>query len=136
LVNYTILLGKRNDQLHRLKSILVKEQEAPDTPPRKLITNLIDIIDRNLSNRNDWLIFKTHFDTANSDFLEKLREMHNELSPSDLRLCGFLRMNLTSKEIASLLSISLRSVEVKRYRLRKKLHLEHDQNLIEYLLNV
>ena len=45
-------------------------------------------------------------------------------------------MNLTSKEISALLNISLRSIEVKRYRLRKKLNLEHDQNLIEYLMKI
>jgi len=136
LVNYTILLDKRNELLNRLKSMLSKELETPKTSPQNLRLNLINIIDRNLSSRNDWQIFKFHFDAANSDFLEKLKNLHQNLTPSDLRFCALLRMNLTSKEIASLLSISLRSIEVKRYRLRKKLNLEHDKNLVEYLLSV
>jgi len=136
LVNYTILLDKRNESLNRLRSLLSKEMDAPGTLDQKLKLNLIHIIDQNLSNRNDWQIFKSHFDAANTDFLEKLRNIHHNLTPSDLRFCGFLRMNLTSKEIASLLSISLRSIEVKRYRLRKKLSLDHEENLIEYLLNI
>lgn len=136
LLNYTIMLEKRNELLQRLKSILVREVNDPAAPPTALQLKLIDIIDKNISNRDDWQIFKVHFDAANSDFLDKLKERHPELTPSDLRFCGFLKMNLTSKEISSLLSISLRSIEVKRYRLRKKLKLEHDQNLIEYLMQV
>jgi DNA-binding CsgD family transcriptional regulator len=136
LVNYTILLDKRNESMNRLKSLLSKEMENPGSSAHELILKLIHIIDQNLSNRNDWQTFKSHFDAANTDFLEKLRNIHHNLTPSDLRFCGFLRMNLTSKEIASLLSISLRSIEVKRYRLRKKLSLEHEQNLIEYLMNI
>jgi len=136
LVNYTILLDKRNELLQRLKSILDRELDSPDTPARELQLKLMKIIDENISNRDDWQIFKVHFDAANSDFLERLKKIHNNLTPSDLRFCGFLRMNLTSKEISSLLSISLRSIEVKRYRLRKKLSLEHEDNLIEYLMDV
>ena len=136
LLNYTIMLEKRNELLERLKSILIKEVNDPGAPPTKLQLKLIEIIEKNISSRDDWQIFKVHFDAANSDFLEKLKELHNELTPSDLRFCGFLRMNLTSKEISALLNISLRSIEVKRYRLRKKLNLEHDQNLIEYLMKI
>ena len=136
LVNYTILLDKRTELLERLKSMLGKELDHPEMPARELNVKLLKIIDDNISNRDDWHIFKAHFDAANSDFLEKLKHTHHNLTPSDLRFCGFLRMNLTSKEISSLLSISLRSIEVKRYRLRKKLKLEHDQNLIEYLMEV
>jgi DNA-binding CsgD family transcriptional regulator len=136
LVNYTILLDKRTELLERLKSMLGKELDHPEMPARELNMKLLKIIDDNISNRDDWPIFKAHFDAANSDFLEKLKHTHHNLTPSDLRFCGFLRMNLTSKEISSLLSISLRSIEVKRYRLRKKLNLEHDQNLIEYLMEV
>ncbi|MDX2431304.1 MAG: LuxR C-terminal-related transcriptional regulator [Bacteroides sp.] len=136
LLNYTIMLEKRNELLERLKAILEKEVNDPGTPPTRLQLKLIDIIEKNISSQDDWQIFKVHFDAANSDFLKKLKSQHNELTPSDLRFCGFLKMNLTSKEISSLLNISLRSIEVKRYRLRKKLNLEHDQNLIEYLMGI
>jgi DNA-binding CsgD family transcriptional regulator len=135
LVNYTILLDKRNELLGRLKSIINKDFDDTKAPPKQLNLKLLDFIDKNISNRNEWQIFKSHFDAANSEFLDKLKNAHNSLTPSDLRFCAFLRMNLTSKEISSLLSISLRSVEVKRYRLRKKLNLKHDKNLIEYLMN-
>lgn len=136
LINYTILLDKRNELLRRLKSIIGDELIDPDPPSRQLQLKLMRIIDQNISNRDEWRVFKVHFDAANSDYLEKLKAKHKNLTPSDLRFCGLLKMNLTSKEISSLLSISLRSIEVKRYRLRKKLNLDHEQNLVEYLMEV
>ena len=69
-------------------------------------------------------------------FIKKIKSLHPELTPNDLRLCAYLRLNLPSKEIAPLLNISHRSVEVKRYRLRKKMNLDHKENLTEYILNL
>jgi hypothetical protein len=68
--------------------------------------------------------------------LKKLKVLHPLLTPNDLRLCAYLRLNLSSKEIAPLLNISVRSVEIKRYRLRKKMNLNHENGLAEYILSV
>ena len=68
-------------------------------------------------------MFKEAFNNADKDFIKKLKSIHPNLTPNDLRLCAYLRLNLSSKEIAPLLNISPRSVEVKRYRLRKKMEL-------------
>lgn len=62
--------------------------------------------------------------------------LHPDLSPNDLRFCAYLRLNLTSKEIAPLLNISIKSVETRRYRLRKKLNLEHEDNLVSYIFEI
>ncbi len=74
------------------------------------------------------------FNATNVGFLDSLKAKHPDLNPKDLRFCALLRMNLSSKEISRILSISLRSMEVKRYRLRGKLNLEHDRNLVEYIM--
>ena len=79
-------------------------------------------------------MFKEAFDNADNDFLKKVKQAHSSLTPNDLRLCAYLRLNLSSKEIAPLLNISVRSVEIKRYRLRKKMDLSHEQGLVEYIL--
>ena len=71
-----------------------------------------------------------------SDFLINLKNTHPNLNAHELKLCAYLRMNLTSKEMAQLMSISLRGVEINRYRLRKKLQLQPKEDLFQYLLSV
>jgi len=136
LVNYTVLLQKKNEVLINIKDLLGKSSGNKEIADKKSVLQIYDIINQNLSDKNDWKIFSAHFDEAHSDFLKKLKNEHTLLTPNDLQLCAFLKMNLSSKEIAALLNISLRSVEVKRYRLRKKLALDHDENLVEYLLEI
>ncbi|NDB02453.1 MAG: hypothetical protein EBY38_02115, partial [Flavobacteriaceae bacterium] len=84
----------------------------------------------------DWEFFEQAFNHADKKFFKRIKEKHPALTPNDLRLCVYLRLNLSSKEIAPLLNISARSVEIKRYRLRKKLDLERDINLSEYVINL
>lgn len=84
----------------------------------------------------DWEHFAIHFDSVHGDFLKRLREKYPQTSPNDLRLCAYLRMNLSTKEIANLLNISVRGVEGSRYRLRKKLDLPGDANLVEIMMGI
>ena len=84
----------------------------------------------------DWEHFAIHFDSVHGDFLKRLREQYPQTTPNDLRLCAYLRMNLSTKEIANLLNISVRGVEGSRYRLRKKLGLPGDANLVEIMMGI
>lgn len=84
----------------------------------------------------DWEQFAGYFDTIQSDFLKAVKEMHPLLNPNELKLCAWLKMNLSSKEIAQLLTISVRGVEISRYRLRKKLGLPKEMNLSSYFTNL
>jgi len=81
----------------------------------------------------DWNKFALYFDEVHNNFLSTLKAKYPQLSPTDLKLCAFLRLNLSSKEIAQLLNISLKGVEVSRYRLRKKLGLATEVNLNDFL---
>ena len=85
---------------------------------------------------SDWEHFAVHFDHVHSNFLAKLKEKVPALSANDLKLCAYLKMNLASKEIAQLMSVSVRAVEVSRYRLRKKLDVSSDTNLFDYLIEI
>ncbi|MFC4720884.1 triple tyrosine motif-containing protein [Geojedonia litorea] len=127
----TMSLIKKNEFLNSLKTELKAKNSTG-----KGLSSVIKIIDRNLNNTDDWNLFQEAFNNADKDFLKKIKSQHPALTPNDLRLCAYLRLNLSSKEIAPLLNISPRSVEVKRYRLRKKMNLEHDESLTNYILEI
>ncbi|WP_245795573.1 helix-turn-helix and ligand-binding sensor domain-containing protein [Arenibacter nanhaiticus] len=127
----TMSIIKKNEFLNTIKEELKKTKIADPQ-----IKAVIRTIDRNIGNEDDWKFFEEAFNNADKDFLKKVKTIHEDFTPSDLRLCAYLRLNLSSKEIAPLLNISVRSVEVKRYRLRKKMNLSHEMSLTDYILNL
>ena len=128
----TMNLIEKNKLLTLIKDDLNK---TPDEGNRNL-KSVISTITKNINEEDSWNVFREAFDSADKDFLKKIKKAHSLLTPNDLRLCAYLRLNLSSKEIAPLLNISVRSVEIKRYRLRKKMDLPHEQGLVEYILAV
>ncbi|MDT0558449.1 triple tyrosine motif-containing protein [Ichthyenterobacterium sp. W332] len=125
----TMSLIKKNEFLSTIKNELKKS-------PNEELKKVIRIIDKNINNTDDWKLFEEAFNNADKDFLKKVKAKHTTLTPNDLRLCAYLRLNLSSKEIAPLLNISPRSVEVKRYRLRKKIGLAHEESLTNYIIDL
>ena len=125
-------LNSKNELLAFIKEDLKKTSDDGN----RSIKSVISTINKNISEDDSWKVFKEAFDSADKDFLKKIKTSHPSLTPNDLRLCAYLRLNLSSKEIAPLLNISVRSVEIKRYRLRKKMDLPHEQGLVEYILSV
>lgn len=126
----TMNIVKKNELLNAIKKELKADSQEEE------LKSVIKIIDKNLNPKKDWEFFKEAFNNADKDFLKKIKELHPKLTPNDLKLCAYLRLNLSSKEIAPLLNISVRSVEIKRYRLRKKMDLEHEEGLVEYVLSI
>ncbi len=126
----TMSIIKKNEFLNAIKDQLKNNNDNPE------IKAVIKTIDRNINNSDDWKFFEDAFNNADKDFLKKIKNLHQDLTANDLKLCAYLRLNLSSKEIAPLLNISVKSVEVKRYRLRKKMNLKHESNLISYILNI
>ena len=126
-------LVNKNELLAIIKNDLNKSNDENGS---KSIKSVISVISKNINQTDSWTAFKEAFDNADKDFLKKIKLAHPLLTPNDLRICAYLRLNLSSKEIAPLLNISVRSVEIKRYRLRKKMDLQHEQGLVEYILNI
>ncbi len=126
----TMAMIKKNETLNELKS------ELENLPKTKESKSLKKMLDKNLNSKQDWLTFEEAFNNADKDFFKKIKELHPSLSSGDLRLCVYLRLNLSSKEIAPLLNISPRSVEIKRYRLRKKLALSREESLTSYIVEI
>lgn len=126
----TMNMIKTNNILNDIKSELVNIKDVSE------MKSVVTLIDKNLSNDEDWKFFEEAFNHADKGFFKKVKELHPELTSNDLRLCVYLRLNLSSKEIAPLLNISPRSVEIKRYRLRKKINLPRENNLNEYFISL
>ena len=126
----TMSIIKKNEFLNTIK------KELTELKDNEMIKPVIKIIDKNLNVNSDWELFQEAFNNADKDFLKKVKERHPSLTPNDLRLCAYLRLNLSSKEIAPLLNISHKSVEIKRYRLRKKMELGTKVNLIHHILDI
>lgn len=126
----TMSLIRKNEFLNNIKEELKSANQQEGLHP------VIKIIDKNLNNTDDWKFFEEAFNNADKDFLKKVKSKHASLTPNDLKLCAYLRLNLSSKEIAPLLNISPKSVEVKRYRLRKKMNLPHEASLTSYILEI
>lgn len=93
------------------------------------------LMEESLNDQADWLLFESHFNSAHQNFIDRLRQQYSDITTGDLRICCLLRMNLSTKEIASLLNVSIRAIELRRYRLRKRLSLDGDTNLIDFLMN-
>ncbi len=136
LANYTMTILRKNEHLTHLKEEVQKQKkELGPRFPNYYYRRLLQMIDRGISSEEDWKQFEYHFDQAHENFIKRLKKHYPHLTQADLKLCAYLRLNLSTKEIAPLLNISIRGVEVRRYRLRKRLNLSKEDNLVEFLLN-
>ena len=137
LANSAMSIVYKNELLNKVHDEL---KELRDGEGRKLsgepLRKINKIIEDARSDERDWNVFEESFNEAHENFFKKLKTDYPELVPNDLKLCAYLRMNMSSKEIASLLNITTRGVEIRRYRLRKKLNLDHHKNLTEFLMEV
>ena len=137
LANSTMSIIKKNEFLLDLKRLLkIQKNQLESRFPDKYYLQIVNKIDENIASQDDWKTFETNFERAHEEFIKKLKAEYPKLTPSDLRLCAYLRINLSSKEIAPLLGISVRGVENHRYRLRKKMELDIDANLNEIMMNL
>ena len=127
----TMHLLQRGKVLSKIKEELMADGQA--TLDAKKVIRLITEVERK---DEDWDRFAIHFDHVHSNFLTVLKEQFPTLTSNELKLCAFVKMNLSSKEIADLMSISLKAVEVGRYRLRKKLQINTEVNLHDFLIRI
>ena len=121
---------KRNEFLNKIK------KDLTDMESLTKVGQLIKKINKNLKKNDDWQYFEDAFNNADKDFFKEIKAKHQELTNNDLKLCAFLRLNLSSKEIAPLLNISVHSVEIKRYRLRKKMNLSRETRIVDYIMTL
>ena len=128
LVQKGELLGNIKDVVVRGKKSMNGHADANEFKEIARILNNENQVDK------DWEQFSQHFDHVHNNFLSQFKSAYPSLSARELKLCAYLRMNLSSKEIAQLDGITVRGVEMSRYRLRKKIKISSEVNLIDYIL--
>lgn len=133
LASATMSVISHNDFLEGLKKE-IQAQQLSGSYTKRFFEKLIRMIDENISGENEWLIFQTNFDRIHENFFTNLKERYPELTPGDLRLCAFLRLNMPTKDIARMQNLSVRGIEAARYRLRKKLNLPEGQSLVDFMI--
>ncbi len=133
LTNFAIHLVEKNKFLHELKSELKNLRNAPIALREERIKELTFNVQQNINLQKDLEEFQKNIDTVNASFFQKLKQNFSNLTKNEEHLCAMLRLNLSSKEIASLNNISIRAVEMGRYRLRKKFNIPSHHSLSEFL---
>jgi DNA-binding CsgD family transcriptional regulator len=137
LASSAMNLVRKKEILSKLKEDLVHYKGTPEADKSaKEFQKIIRVIDKELDHNEEWEQFAVHFDSVHTNYLKKLKDNFPGLTVSDLKLAAYLRLNLTTKEIAQLMNISIRGVETSRYRLRKKLGLDNEMNLFDFLTKV
>jgi AraC family chitin signaling transcriptional activator len=127
----SLSIAKQSEMIESIQGILDSETDL-----NKLKSEIKKTIKINAVNKHEWETFETNLNQIHNEFIIKLSKKYPNLTAKDIKLCIYLKMNLTSKEIAPMMNISFRGVELHRYRLRKKLALVQDDNLSKFLLSI
>ncbi len=137
LANYTLLLSQKKNIFSELQNDLKQLKELlKSDESRKKITEIFQKLNQHRIGEEFTEIFDVNFEKINHDFFEKLKKIDPSLTKRELRLCAFVKMDLTNKEISPLLNISTRGIESARYRVRRKLNVQHEDNFVAFLENL
>jgi len=138
LASSAMSLVHKVEILSKIKEDLVQFRETAGVEKGlKEFQKIIKLIDGELNDAQEWEQFVRHFDNVHTDYLKKLKLYCPDLTTSELKLAAYLRLSLSTKEIAQLMNISTRGVETSRYRLRKKLGLTNEEaSLYDFLIQI
>lgn len=137
LLTQTSSIIQRNETIIGIKKEIeefFRKQNNKTLQP--LYQKISSALNNDLDAEEDWKMFLIKFEQKHTNFFKKLKESYPQLTPNDLKLCACLKLNLDSKEIASLMNISVRAVENNRSRLRKKLNIPQSQHLSDFFFQL
>ncbi len=137
LANQAMNLVRKNEFLGKIRNDInkIKERSA-DKTVSEMADSIIVEINKDIDHNTQKEVFEKAFDEVHELFLEKLKRRYPNLTPAEQRMCAYLKMNISTKEIAPLMNISVRGVEICRYRIRKKMGLTRDVNLTSLLIDL
>lgn len=135
LAQIAMQIAHKNEFVTRLRKSFAQLVEflAPENKIRA--QEILKTIDQEMKFDDEWDRFRLHFDEVHGNLLRRLKESFPALTPYDLKLCAYIRLNLSSKDIARILNVTPRAIEISRWRLRKKLGIDSETNLVEFFMN-
>jgi DNA-binding CsgD family transcriptional regulator len=132
LASNMMYLIEKNEFITSIARKLVEIKPTAKKDNQKIIQKIINELKLNSSSKI-WDEFELRFKEVHSDFYDALNEAFPDLTPNEIKICAFLRLNMSTKEISSITHQSVKSINMARFRLRKKLNVERDENLIAFL---
>ncbi len=136
LVGNLMSLSQKNETLQYVRRIILKHlQSCPETEKPKF-TDIVSKIDGVLLTSENWDNFRLHFEKVHPGFFERLASLYPALTQKDRKICSYLRLQLATKEIATLMNITPQSAEISRVRLRKKMGLSRRENLTDLIMKI
>ena len=132
LTSQTLHLVQKNTFIQELKENLERIKQSPELFKIEF-RRLVMLLKKQSAEDKDWEVFKSYFSEVHNNFDNKIKSIASDISEKEIRLASFLRMNLSTKEIASMLNVLPESVLKSKYRLKKKLQLDKDTDLNTFL---
>jgi DNA-binding CsgD family transcriptional regulator len=132
LTSFTLNMIKKKEAIQTVKESLEEIRNQTDGEVRNQLNKIVSTINFSQHVSNDWDSFRLYFDQVNQGFFDNLRSAYPQLNPKDLKVCALIRLNIDTKQIASILDISPESVKIARHRLRKKLGITKEESLTTF----
>ena len=126
----TVQMLQKHELMQELREKLDADQTISKDSP------LTRLVNKGQNQEKEWADFNVQFESINKNFYSRIRLAYPDISPNDLKICALIKLNLSIKEMAGVLNISPDSVKTARYRLRKKLQLNSEDNLTEFILKL
>jgi DNA-binding CsgD family transcriptional regulator len=136
LTSYTLNFIQKNELMEEVKSSIDELKKTQDKETIRKLNALKKTVSSSVHIDKDWQDFKRQFEEVHSNFFSVLKGKYPDLTNNELKLCALLKLNMNLKEAATVMGISPESVKTARYRLRKKLGLGKEDNLVEYVISL
>lgn len=136
LATHSLNLVQKNEVMKELKENINQMRQGTNGEIQKKLGKLEHLVDYSFNLDEDWEEFRLYFEEVHTGFFESLKRQYPDLTSNELRLSALVKLNLTSKEIATIMGIAPDSVKTARYRLRKKLDMETEENLTDFMMDV
>jgi PAS domain S-box-containing protein len=133
LVSFLLQLSQKNEMISKVANQLKTLKKGATDKNIKQLLQLLELLEVNVATPPDWSMIESQLEKIHPGFFNRLQAKHPTISVKDKKLCAYLRIGLTSKEISGLQNISPKSVEIARVRMKKKLKLSDKTRIVNYL---